>query len=296
MVGGGGVRLAPESVVRQHEFFVALDARTDDRSNAREAIVRIASGIDVEWLEKFFPYEIRRQRALVFDPQRQRVVGLGTVTYRDLVLREDKDAPVDPQQAGDVLADALKDSAQQRLFNNESAANFLARIDLLKRAMPEHPWPDFDPQEILTQMCRGKRSVEELERTSPLPYLLGKLRYPLDRLLEEHAPESLQVPTGNHIKLQYAIGQPPVLAVRLQEIFGWTDTPRVAGGRVPVTVHLLGPNFRPVQITNDLRSFWATTYFQVRKDLRVRYPKHSWPEDPLTATPQAKGGRRRPGS
>ena len=94
MVGGGGVRLAPESVVRQHEFFVALDARTADRSNAREAIVRIASGIDVEWLEELFPYEIRKQRTLVFDPQRQqRVVGLGTVTYRDLVLREDRDAP-----------------------------------------------------------------------------------------------------------------------------------------------------------------------------------------------------------
>jgi ATP-dependent helicase HrpB len=295
MVGGGGVRLAPESVVRQHEFLVALDARTDDRSNVREAIVRIASGIEVQWLEEFFPYEIRKQRTLVFDPQRQRVVGLGTVTYRDLVLREDKDAPVDPAQAGEVLAEALKESAHERLMSNESSANFLARMDLLQRAMPEHPWPDFNPQEILREMCRGKRSVEELDHTSPLPYLQGKLHYPLDRLLDEHAPESIQVPTGNRIKLQYSMGQPPVLAVRLQEIFGWTDTPRVAGGRVPVTMHLLGPNFRPVQITSDLRSFWSTTYFQVRKDLRVRYPKHSWPEEPLTATPQAKGGRRRPG-
>ncbi len=296
MVGGGGVRLAPESVVRQHEFFVALDARTDDRSNAREAIVRIASGIEVQWLEEFFPYEIRKQRTLVFDPQRQRVVGLGTLTYRDLVLREDKDAPVDPAQAGEVLAEAMKDSAHERLMSNESSANFLARMDLLQRAMPEHPWPDFDPQEILREMCRGKRSVEELDHTSPLPYLQGKLHYPLDRLLDEHAPETIQVPTGNRIKLQYSMGQPPVLAVRLQEIFGLSDTPRVAGGRVPVTMHLLGPNFRPVQIKSDLRSFWSTTYFQVRKDLRVRYPKHSWPEDPLTATPQAKGSRRRPGN
>ena len=83
-----------------------------------------------------------------------------------------------------------------------------------------------------------------------------------------------------------------MLAVRLQELFGWTETPRVAGGRVAVVLHLLGPNFRPVQITDDLRSFWATTYFQVRKDLRARYPKHAWPEDPLTAKPEAKGGRR----
>jgi ATP-dependent helicase HrpB len=84
-----------------------------------------------------------------------------------------------------------------------------------------------------------------------------------------------------------------VLAVRLQEIFGWTETLRLAGGRVPLLLHLLGPNYRPVQITNDLKSFWSTTYFQVRKDLRVRYPKHSWPDNPLTATPQAKGPRRK---
>jgi ATP-dependent helicase HrpB len=126
-----------------------------------------------------------------------------------------------------------------------------------------------------------------------VPFLQARLMYPLDRLLDEHAPETLAVPTGNRIRVEYAVGQPPVLAVRLQELFGWTDTPRIAAGRVPVVLHLLGPNFRPVQITDDLRSFWATTYFQVRKDLRVRYPKHSWPEDPLTAKPQAKGGRRR---
>ena len=102
------------------------------------------------------------------------------------------------------------------------------------------------------------------------------------------------MPTGHRIKLKYssADGQ-PVLAVRLQELFGMTETPRVAGGRVAVRLHLLGPNYRPVQITDDLQSFWKTTYFQVRKDLRVRYPKHSWPDDPLTAAPQAKGGRRR---
>jgi ATP-dependent helicase HrpB len=123
--------------------------------------------------------------------------------------------------------------------------------------------------------------------------LRGQLAYPLDRVLEEQAPESIEVPTGNRIRLSYGKDEPPVLAVRLQELFGWTDTPRVAGGRVPVKLELLGPNYRPVQVTEDLRNFWATTYFQVRKDLRARYPKHSWPEDPLTATPQANGGRRR---
>lgn len=293
MVGGGGVKLAPDSVVRDHEFFLALDARQDDRSTAHEAMVRIASAIEPRWLEEMFPDEIRRERVPVFDSARSRVVGRGTVHYRDLLLREDRDAPVDPEQAGQILAEALRSSAAERIGSHEDSAAFLARLDLLRRHMPEHPWPSIDLGEILAEMCQGKRSVEELDRTSPFPFLEGKLQYPLDRLLHEHAPEALDVPSGSRIRLTYAIDQPPVLAVRLQELFGWTDTPRLAGGRVPVVVHLLGPNFRPVQITEDLRSFWATTYFQVRKDLRVRYPKHSWPEDPLTATPQAKGRPRR---
>jgi len=114
------------------------------------------------------------------------------------------------------------------------------------------------------------------------------------QLLNNHAPESTAVTTGSRLKLEWsdASVEPPrgpVLAVRVQEVFGWTDTPRILGGVVPVVLHLLGPNYRPVQVTQDLRSFWSTTYFQVRKDLKARYPKHAWPEDPLTAKPQAKG-------
>lgn len=98
--------------------------------------------------------------------------------------------------------------------------------------------------------------------------------------------QTIQVPSGKHIRIKYATGQPPVLAVRIQEIFGWKQTPRIAGGKVPLLLHLLGPHGRPVQITDDLQSFWSNAYFQVRKDLRMRYPKHSWPDDPLSAAPQ----------
>src|SRR5271170_4346304 len=105
----------------------------------------------------------------------------------------------------------------------------------------------------------------------------------------ESAPPTITVPSGRQVRLTYEVGRPPVLAVRLQELFGWTETPRLARGRVPVLLHLLGPNNRPVQITNDLRSFWTTTYHQVRKDLRGRYPKHAWPEDAFHAQPPIKG-------
>ncbi|MDP9175324.1 MAG: ATP-dependent helicase HrpB [Planctomycetota bacterium] len=295
MVDGSGVRLAPESVVRQAEFFLALDAQHNPRSQTCEAEVRIASAIEVDWLFELFPQSIVRERTVVFDQQRQRVVGRGLTRYRELILTEDRDAPLDAEAAGEKLAEELRPRAMEIFGADENAAMTLARVGLLRRHMPEHPWPEFGAEqlgEIISQLCRGKKSVEEVHRVNLAEAIEASLQYPLNRFLLEHAPESIEVPTGNRIRLSYTSGQSPVLAVRLQEIFGWIDTPRIAAGRVPVLMHLLGPNYRPVQITSDLRSFWSTTYFQVRKDLRVKYPKHSWPDDPLTATPQAKGRPR----
>jgi ATP-dependent helicase HrpB len=294
-VGGGGLRLAKESVVQDAEFFLALDARHDQRNIRSEALVKIASAIEEKWLEELYPQFIRRQRVLEYDPQRQRVVARGTVSFFDLVLREEKDAPVDSVAAGPILADALRKQAMEIFQNDPAASAFLSRLALLRKAMPEQDWPTMDEQQlgqILADACLNKRSLAEITSPGLATLLRNQLLYPLDRLFEQHAPEALEVPSGSWIKLDYS-GPAPVLAVRLQELFGWTDTPRIAGGRIPVVLHLLGPNYRPVQITEDLRNFWKTTYFQVRKDLRARYPKHSWPEDPLTAKPEAKGRRKR---
>lgn len=296
MTGGGGVRLAVESIVRQTEFFVCIDVRDNERSATREALVRIASAIRVEWLEELFPASIRRERSPVYDPERQRVVGRGATWYRDLLLREDSDAPVDPALAGAVLADAIRPDAESIFAADPVSLALLARVRLLRQAMPEHAWPVFDSNQfgdLLADGCRGRRSVEEVRRAGLVHLLQGALSYPLPHLLEQHAPVSIQVPSGNRIALDYTAGPKPVLAVRLQELFGWTDTPRIADGRVPVLLHLLGPNYRPVQITDDLRSFWSSAYFQVRKDLRMRYPKHAWPEDPLSAKAEVRGKRRR---
>jgi ATP-dependent helicase HrpB len=223
------------------------------------------------------------------------VVGFVRIWYRDLLLEDDRNAAVDADQAGQTLAAALRPRAREMFTADQPSANLLVRVALLARHMPEHSWPAFSDQELrdaLAELCAGKRSVEEVTRAGLANALRHRLLYPLDRLLEEHAPESIEVPTGNRIRLEYSAGQPPVLAVRLQELFGWTQTPRIAGGRVAVVLHLLGPNYRPVQVTDDLRNFWATTYFQVRKDLRARYPKHSWPEEPLLAKPVARGRPR----
>jgi ATP-dependent helicase HrpB len=297
MVGGGGVRLAAESAVRQAEFFVAVDARQDERSTTREAFVRIASAIDVAWLEEMFPAQIRRERTVTFDEQRERIVAQNRFYYRDLLLREDKDAPVEPAQAAEAFAEIVRGRAGELFRADEHAAAVLARVELLRERMPELAWPPWDDAqlgEVLAAAAGGARSLADV-RAMPLAAILkSALPYPLDRALEREAPEAVEVPSGSRIRLRYggANGE-VVLAARLQELFGWLDTPRIAGGRVPLKLELLGPNYRPVQVTTDLRSFWANAYFQVRKDLKARYPKHSWPEDPLTAKPEAKGSRRR---
>ncbi|MDB5320202.1 MAG: ATP-dependent helicase HrpB [Phycisphaerales bacterium] len=295
MVGGGGVRLSPESVVRQGDFFVAVDARRDERSVAREAFVRIASAIDVAWLEEMFSAQIRREREVIYDEQRERVSGVARVWYRDLLLREDKDLPVDASQADEALRDVLRRRAAEIFRADEEAHLVLMRVALLRDKMPEKPWPAWDDAElgeILADASAGRRSLADVKGLPLGSILKSALSYPLDRLLEQEAPDALEVPSGSVIRLRYAPGE-VTLAARLQELFGWLETPRIAAGRVAVKVELLGPNYRPVQVTSDLRSFWASAYFQVRKDLKARYPKHAWPEDPLTARAEARGGRKR---
>ncbi len=296
MVGGGGVRLARESVVKRAELFVAVDARSDARKLSREAIVHLASAIEPAWLEELFPQSMRRERELVYDEARKRVVARGTVWYRDLLLTEDADAPVDPLRAGEVLAAALAPRAEEIFESSDASAALLRRLAFVRRSAPERHWPVVDAshlRELLKEACRNKRSLDELTRGDALSSaLLGLLTYPLDRQLDELAPMTIEVPSGSRIKIDYTNPAKPTIAVRLQELFGWRETPRLAGGRVPIVLQLLGPNFRPVQITEDLNSFWTNTYAQVRKDLRVRYPKHAWPENPFEGKAQAKGGPR----
>jgi ATP-dependent helicase HrpB len=300
MVGGRGVRLDAESVVRDSEFFLALDARDERRGGVRgsEVRVRIASALRPEWLVDGFPEVVQYLKEVLYDRTSKRVVSIGRLTYRDLVLKEDGHLPVDPGESGEALARAFRDEARGIVSQDEDTAQLVARIECLHDWMPEQDWPELGDEEfgeLLRRGAEGLRTEEELRGVAFGPLVKGLLTGDQRRRLEELAPGWLVVPSGSRVRLDYARGSAPVLAVRLQELFGWSDTPRVAGGRVAVVVHLLGPNFRPVQVTSDLRSFWTSTYFQVRKDLRARYPRHAWPEDPLTARAEAKGGRRREG-
>ncbi len=296
MVGGRGVRLGPESVVGDAELFVALDAREDRRAGLLEVQVSLASTVRLEWLKELFPEQMHRERLTRYDESPGRVVSTSRLWYRDLLLREDSEPAADSTEACLVLAQALKPQAASLIRSHPPAAVWLARLDLVASVLPEWSWPDFNDEllaELLESVCQGKSSLEQVAATDFVPFLQGRLTPVQLRELHESAPQSIVIPSGRHVRLTYEPKRPPILAARLQELFGWTETPRIARGRVPVLLHVLGPNNRPVQITNDLRSFWSTTYHQVRKDLRGRYPKHAWPEDPLNAEPSGGARRRR---
>ena len=153
-------------------------------------------------------------------------------------------------------------------------------------------WPDVSAESLEAELASwlgpsvpGVRRWDELSRLDLGGALLARLSWDQRAALVEWAPEDVLVPSGSRIPIDYSDPAAPVLAVRLQELFGLTETPRVGRGQIPLTLHLLSPARRPVQVTRDLAGFWRNTYFEVRKDLKGRYPKHHWPDDPLAAEP-----------
>lgn len=301
MVGGAGVRLANESVVKTEPFFVAVDARADDRARAGEALVRLASAVEPQWLREMFPQSVTTTVEAVYDAARDRVVGKAVERYLDVVLSERDGVAVDARRVSQVLAGALWPQAAEIVAGVPELESLMARLQLLTVALPAHlrpraDWPGElgDAKQLVAEACEGATSLAEVRRRLP-NIAMGRLTYQDQVAIDRFAPESIVVPSGSRMKLDWSASRVepqvigPVLAVRLQEIFGWTDTPRVAGEKVPVVLHLLGPNYRPVQVTQDLRSFWANTYFQVKKDLKARYPKHAWPDDPLVAPAERRG-------
>jgi ATP-dependent helicase HrpB len=291
MVGGRGVRLAPSSGVTDAELFLCIDVD----AGQRETLVRQASAVLRDWLP---PAKLNASIEVYFDSAAERVAARKRLRFEDLVLEESAAALPESAEVSRVLAAAAVEHLDRVLPADDSSAGlYLQRVRCLRAWMPELGLPAFheaELREMLLWLCAGRRSFAELRAADWLGPLQGRLNPAQRQAVEREAPERLQVPSGSRIALRYEIGRPPVLAVRIQEVFGLPDTPRIAGGRVPVLLHLLAPNYRPQQVTDDLASFWANTYPQIRKELRARYPKHAWPEDPLSALPQRQPRRRRP--
>ena len=295
MVGGTGVMLMESSVVREPELFVAVDVDAGARGQRSEARVRLDSAVRPEWLATMFPACVRQQRELVFDPDRERVVERTRELFEDLVLRESVQIDVDPRHAAVVLAEAARRDPHRAATVGADVQAWLQRVRFLQRWMPELGLPS-DTEALLAEavvsLCANRRSFGETRAADLLSVLRGLLAHQQRAALEREAPTSFRLPSGRVTAVIYADSKPPAAAARIQELFGLTVTPRLAAQRVPLVIELLAPNHRPVQITDDLESFWRTTYPEVRKQLRGRYPKHAWPEDPFAAPPTSSVRRR----
>ena len=292
MVGGRGVLLAEESAVLDAELFVCVDVDAGRSGPLSEALVRKASAVEPEWL----PAErLSTAIDLEFDERRDRVAAWKRTRYEDLIIDEAEIPPPDAAATEEILVRAAADGLERALaLSDPKVASFLSRIRSLADWMPELGLPRFTADELralLPALAAGRKSFAELRRAPLLEALQGTLSYAQLEAVRREAPERLEVPSGSRIKLAYEPGRPPVLAARIQELFGLAETPRVAAGRVAVLLHLLAPNGRPQQVTHDLRSFWENTYPQVRKELQGRYPKHAWPADPWNARPERRPGR-----
>jgi len=289
LASGTGATIAPESGVRDGEFLVALDVRTQiprDLSSTRgagpthrsaptfsqsvrapeQARIRIASRVEREWLTPTATEVVHR-----FDKHSGSVKALRVERYDALILSEHAVA-ADPAIAAGLLADAWTSRN-----TTEDDARLLRRLRFAGHAI--------DLDDLIRTAAYGARSLDEVDLARALPASIV-------RDLERDAPETLLVPSGRRAQIEYNDDGTVSASVKLQELFGLADTPRIGRRREPLLLALLAPNGRPVQRTRDLRSFWDRTYPEVRKELRGRYPKHPWPDDPWNATPTARTTRR----
>lgn len=288
LANGRGGRLSPRSAVRGREFVVAAVMEGGD---AGDGLIHLASAISPGDIRHACASAVVRQRVVAWDRGEGRVVARDEERLGALILASSPVTPTADELHG-ALLDGIRDAGLAALKWTDQAGQFLARARFIGSHGPVGEWPDLSDSHLTETMpdwlgpyLAGVRSLAGVAEIDVLPPLKGLFSREQLRRIEEGAPTHLSVPSGSRIPLRYAADEPPVLEVKLQEMFGLAETPTVAWGRVPVILHLLSPARRPVQVTSDLKGFWNGAYREVRKELKGRYPKHPWPEDPWSALP-----------
>lgn len=286
LANGQGARLSRRSAVQAPAFLVAVDIFGTELP---EGEIRLASGVARELLEEECAERLVWRREVRWDAREERILAREFLTLGALVLQE-RPARMREDEQGRAIVDGVRALGLEVLGWTAESRQFLARLRFVRRYVGESSWPDVSQENLLETLdtwlgpCLSAcRSRSDLERLDPLNALQGLVAWSLRSRLDQLAPTHLEVPSGSRIRLDYESEDAPVLAVKLQELFGLSETPRLAGGRVPVLIHLLSPARRPLAVTQDLRSFWNNVYPEVKKELSGRYPKHPWPADPWKA-------------
>jgi ATP-dependent helicase HrpB len=286
MSSGRGAILIKQQMLSNATYLVA--AELDDQG--ADSRIYLAAPVSTAELEQYFGDDIEKERHIVFDSTAQAVRARIRHKLQSLILKETTMNAPDPEAVCSSLIQGIAQEGLGILPWKHAARQLQQRITFMHQFEPE--WPDAG-ESALTENLRewlgphlyGLKSREDLQKLDLISILGGLLSWGQSKEMEELFPTHVTVPSGSRIPIDYSDLEAPKLSVRLQEMFGLESTPRIARGRIPLTLHLLSPAQRPIQVTQDLASFWETTYFEVKKDLKGRYPKHYWPDDPLSAIP-----------
>lgn len=293
LANGRGALLSARSGVRG-ALLLAVQVDAGSHGDGR---IHLASRLTVDVVRDECGHHLVNQRQVVWDAVQERIsageeecLGAVILSRRPVTARDDEAIP--------LLLEVIGNSTMQILNWGKDVQRFLGRARLVRAAYPEEDWPELTEAWLLANRdrwlgpflhgLRSRRDLAALNLLNPLSALLSRQQI---RHLDERAPLQITVPSGNAIAIDYVSSGEPVLAVKLQELFGLADTPAIASGRIPLLVHLLSPAGRPVQVTKDLRGFWETGYREVRRELKGRYPKHPWPENPWQFQPTHKTTR-----
>jgi ATP-dependent helicase HrpB len=303
LANGRGARLH-ESEIRMRQPWLAIAALEDAPGRTvggapQEGPIYLAAPVRPEQLRQYLSHHVRGTEGVRWDEREQAVTAAREERYGELVLDSKPVANPDPEQVRAAMLEGIRRLGIDSLPWTDEAREFQARVLCMRGWFPEEDWPDLSDTALsasldawLAPWLEGITRRSHLSRLDLYSVLKAQLDWKRQQELDAQAPTHLVVPSGNRHRLEYRPGEAPVLAVKLQEMFGLADTPRVARGRVPVTLHLLSPARRPIQVTQDLKGFWQRTYAEVKKELKGRYPKHPWPDDPWNAVPTARAKRR----
>jgi ATP-dependent helicase HrpB len=272
--------LARESVVQQKELFVVAEIReVETRDKEVNTILSLATAIEPAWLTELFPEDMESDLRVQFDATQKRVAAAELLRFRGLALTAKRVEPPPADAAARILAAEVLAERLPLPHWDHAVEQWLARLNFLCANCPDLQLPPFteeDKQAVIEQLCHGAVSYKDIKEREVMPVVTSWLSHAQRELLDKHAPERLSLPNGRTPKVIYEAGKSPFISLRIQELYDVNQTPKIALGRVPVTVHILTPGMKPIQVTQDLASFWREHYPKIKSELARRYPKHLW--------------------